>query len=105
MKKFKLPARLFHLAHRLCIQGACEHPMDAEIVTAMLGKLQAAGVVAFAPALEATEVEISLPVAELTALEMCLQVGGENDQTVSDADWAAIWGHLPGSLAVSRSGI
>ena len=56
----------------------------------MLAEIRMAGILAFAPAVEAQEVTISLSDAGLEAFGMCFEVGAETDGAIADEDWTAI---------------
>jgi hypothetical protein len=90
MPNLTLPVRLFRPVLRAAEAGAGCHPLDPAVVDAMLAEIRMAGILAFAPAVEAQEVTISLSDAGLEAFGMCFEVGAETDGAIADEDWTAI---------------
>lgn len=90
MPELTLPASLFRVARAAVEVGAEDAPLDADILSSMLGKVRDAASLAFAPAEEATEVSVVLDAAELDSFAACFTVGAEDNPDVADEDYAAI---------------
>lgn len=78
-------------ARRAAEVGATDHPLDPEVVTAMLNKLGDA---------KAGE-GFHLTLEELRALDACFQVGGEGE--VTDALWTEVRDAITAAITAAMS--